>query len=110
MNFSFFKKKSNLSFIFNIRDTSVSLAAVKFEKGEKPNLVLAQNFPIISSDTKSPDVHLSGMLKTLDSAVTSFKKSLIKMGNTEKPNQYFFFLGSLWSVSQSKIIKVEKDK
>ena len=44
MIFSFIKKKSSLSLVFDIRDAVISVAAVKFACGEKPEIILCQNF------------------------------------------------------------------
>lgn len=105
-----FKKKPTLSFVFDIRDSSVTLAAAKLAKGEKPELVLCQNFPIQIEDAQDHAKYLAAMLGTLDLAILSVRKSLIKIGNTEKIGEHFFFLGSPWSISEAKSIKVTKDR
>ena len=99
-----------MSFVFDIRDSSVALAAVKFEAGEKPEIIYCQNFHILTQDTGNHQKYLNSMIMTLDKAVLSVRKTLIKIGHTEKIADHSFFIGSPWSVSQSKLVKVVKDK
>lgn len=110
MFFSFFKTKPSLSFVFDIRDASVSVAAVRFGKSDKPEMVLCQTHEIKYHNLQSHKKYLSSMIRTLDRAIVSIRKGLVKMGNKEEIGKYYFFIGSPWSVSQSKIIKIIKDK
>jgi len=105
-----FKKQSTLSFVFDVRDASITLAAVRLEKGEKSEFIFCQNFSIQVKDTSDHKKYLDSMLATLDQAVLSVRKSLIKIGHTEKIKDHFFFIGSPWSISESKMIRVQKDK
>jgi hypothetical protein len=106
----FFKNKPSLSFVFDIRDVSVSLAAARFETDKKPEIILCQNFELKHQDFQNHKEYLSSMLRTLDRAILSVRKSLVKTGNREKIGKYYFFIGSPWVVSQSKTIKIIKDK
>jgi hypothetical protein len=106
----FFKNKPFLSFVFDIRDSSISVSAVKFENDKKPEIILCQNFEIQYQDSQDYSKYSSLMIKTLDDSVSSLKKSLIKIGNKEKIKDYRFFIGSPWTVSQSKTIKIIKDR
>ena len=110
MSFFFFKNKPSLSFIFDIRDSSISLAVARFELDKKPEMILCQNFAFKYLDSKNHEKYLSSMLKTIDIANISIRKKLVKMGNSEKIDKHYFFIGSPWSVSQSKTIKIVKDK
>ncbi len=110
MFFSFLKKKSTLSFVFDIRDALVSLAVVRFLNDKKPEIIFCQNFKLDFQDTISYKRYTSSLIKKLDEAILYAKKKLIKMGNTDKVDSYNFFLGSPWSVSQTKTIKIIKDK
>ncbi len=110
MFFSFFKSKPSLSLVFNIRDTSVSVAAVRFEKEKKPEMILCQNFELKLSDSKNHKKYLSSMIQILDKSLVSIRKGLVKIGNKENIDKYYFFIGSPWVVSQAKIIKIIKDK
>ncbi len=110
MSFFSFKKKPALSFVFDIRDSSIALAVARIEACEKPELVFCHNFQIKIQDTSDHQKYLSSMLATFDHAVLSARKTLIKTGNAEKIEKHFFFVGSPWSVSQSKMIKVAKDR
>ncbi len=110
MSFFLFKKQPSLSFIFDIRDTSISLAAVRFVKEKKPEIVLCQNFSLNTTGSKDNKKYLDLMIKTLDQAILSVRQSLIKIGNKENIEKYYFFIGSPWSISQAKTIKIIKDK
>lgn len=110
MSFSFFKKAPSLSFVFDIRDTSVSLAATRFDIDKKPEIILCQKFELKYQDSKNHKKYLASMLRTLDIAIVSVRKDLVKIGNKENIGKYYFFIGSPWSVSQTKTIKIIKDK
>jgi|GEM_PF-6021442 len=105
-----FKKEPTLSFVFDIRDTYVTIGAVRFEKDNKPELVFCQNFKIERQDITDHEKYLDSMIKTIENGVISIKRNLIKMGSKEKIGKYFFFVGSPWSISESKMIKIVKDK
>ena len=106
----FFCKKTSLSFVFDIRDTSVSVGVVKLEKDKKPEIILCQKFELNIHDAKNYKKCIASLAKVLDKAVVSLRKELVKIGNKESIDTYYFFIGSPWSVSQSKTIKVIKDK
>ena len=110
MSFSFFKNKPSLSFVFDIRDSSVSVAVARFEQDKKPEIVLCQHFDLKYQDSKNHKEYLSSLIRVLDKAVVSVRKGLIRIGNGEKIGAHYFFIGSPWSVSQSKTIKIVKDK
>src|SRR5690349_10229074 len=101
MNLFSFKKEPTLSFVFDIRDTYITVAAAKFEKGNNPELVLCQNFKIECQNPADHEKYLSSMLKTLDNGIVAVRKGLVKIGNKDKIGKYFFFVGSPWSVSES---------
>lgn len=104
------KKQPIISLVFDIRDSSFTLAAAKFEKDEKPELIYCQNFAIPVQDISDYSKYQSVMLAALDQAVVTVRKILVKMGNRESIKNHFFFIGSPWSVSQAKLIKVTKDR
>ncbi len=104
------KRKPAISLVFDIRDTSISVAAVRFEKNKKPELVSCQNLKIEAKDPTNHERYLISMLNTLDNSIFSIRKNLIKMGNKNNIEKYFYFIGSPWSVSQSKMIKIVKDR
>lgn len=110
MIFSFLKKKSSLSFVFDIRDAVVSLAVVRFEKNKKPEIILCQNFKLNFQDTISYKRYTTSLIKILDESIIYAKKKLIRIGNKEHVGSYNFFIGSPWSVSQTKTIKIIKDR
>ncbi|MFA5652183.1 MAG: hypothetical protein WC933_02360 [Candidatus Paceibacterota bacterium] len=110
MSFSLFKKAPSLSFVFDIRDTSVSIAVARFEIEKKPEIILCQNFELKQQDSNNHKKYLSSMIRTIDKAIISARRGLIKIGNKEDIGKYYFFVGSPWSVSQTKTIKIIKDK
>jgi len=110
MSFFFFKNKPSLSFVFDIRDSSVSLAVARFENNKKPEIVLCQNFKFKQYDRQNHQEYLSSLIKVLDVAVISTRKKLINISNNEEIGTHYFFIGSPWSASQSKTIKIIKDK
>jgi len=110
MSFFFFKNKPSLSFVFDIRDASVSLAVARFENNKKPEIVLCQNFKFKQYDRQNHQEYLSSLIKVLDVAVISTRKKLINISNNEEIGTHYFFIGSPWSASQSKTIKIIKDK
>ena len=110
MNLFSFKKKPYLSFVFDIRNISISIAVTKFENNKKPEIVYCQNFTIADQDIAVSKKYTTSMIKTLDRAILTARKNLVKIGNNTPIKKYFFFIGSPWSVSQSKMIKVIKEK
>ncbi|MCX6717320.1 MAG: hypothetical protein NTU76_01425, partial [Candidatus Taylorbacteria bacterium] len=95
---------------FDIRDTFISVAVVKISADNKPEMILCQNFKISLQDNLNYKKGLNEMLNTVDTAIVSLRKKLIKIGNNQKIGRYSFFIGSPWSISKSKLIKVIKDK
>ena len=110
MSFFLFNNKPDLSLIFNIRDSVISIGAVRFEKDKKPDLILCQNFKIKNSEPDNHKKYVSSMFKVLDKSILSIRKGLAKIGNKEKIGKHYFFLGSPWCVSKAKTIKISKDK
>ena len=108
--FSFGKKETPLSLVFDIRDTFISVAVVKISADNKPEMILCQNFKIPLQDNLNYKKGLNEMLNTVDTAIVSLRKKLIKIGNNQKISRYSFFIGSPWSISKSKLIKVIKEK
>ncbi len=99
-----------MTLIFDIRDTFISIAALHFFDNEKPELILAKSFPISPQDIKNHEKYLAKMIKTLSDSLIIFRKDLIMMGVTASIKKTFFFVGSLWSISKSKVMKITKDK
>jgi len=110
MSFFLFKKQPSLSFVFDIRDSSISIAATKFTKNNKPEIILCNNYRLKYKDSENSSKYLDSMITILDQAIVSIRQGLVKIGNIDPINKYYFFLGSPWSISQSKAIKMIKDK
>lgn len=108
--FSFGKKEPSLSLVFDIRDTSMTLAVTKFSLDDKPEIISCQNYKINFSRPISYDKYISVLLKTIEDSTVSITRDLVKIGNKEKISKYYLFFGSPWCISQSKVIKIEKDK
>ncbi len=110
MSFFSFKKNTDLSLVFDIRDTFISVAATRFENDKKPEIVYIQRFSLDVEDTKDTKKYFNSLVKTIDKSIVSVRKSLSKIGNKDTIKKYHFFLSSPWSISQSKLIKFIKDK
>lgn len=110
MSFSLYKKKSSLSFVFNVRDDSISVAVARFHKDKKPEMILCHNFALRIKDSKDHQKYINSLIEAIDKAQVLMIKGLIKMGIKEKISKTYFFLGSPWIVSESKMIKISKDK
>ena len=110
MNLFSFKNKPYLSFVFDIRDNSFSIAVTKLDIGKKPEIIYCQNFKIDNNNYVLDKDYKKSFIKTLDVAILSVRKNLVKIGNKTPIKKYFFFIGSPWSVSQSKMIKITKEK
>ncbi len=108
--FSFGKKETSLSFVFDIRDTFITVAVANIYEDKKPEMILCQNFDISLQDNLNYKKSLDKMLNTIDSAILNIRRKLIKIGNKQKIGKYSFFVGSPWSISKSKLIKVIKDR
>jgi hypothetical protein len=105
-----FKQKKSVSLVFDIRDSSITAAAVIFEKEKKPTLLLSESTIIAIDDPYDHERYAGAMLASLDNAILSIRKNLARTGNNEPIKKYFFFLGSPWSIAESKILKIIKDK
>jgi hypothetical protein len=108
--FSFRKKESSLSLVFDIRDTSITVAVAKFYFDNKPEIFSCQNFKINFSKPINYDKYISVLLKTMEDSVVSVTRDLVKVGNKERISNYYMFFGSPWCISQSKVIRIEKDR
>ena len=108
--FSLCKKEPSLSFIFDIRDTSITVAVAKFYFDNKPEIISCQNYKINFSKPINYDKYISVLLKTMEDSVISVTRDLIKIGNKEKISNYYMFFGSPWCISQSKVVRIEKDR
>ncbi len=110
MNLFSFKNKTNLSLVFDIRDTFISVAATKFENNKNPEIIYIQRFKIEIQDFKDTKKYFNSLVKTIDKSVVSIRKNLVRIGSSSTIDKYYFFLNSPWSISQSKLIKFIKDK
>ncbi len=104
------KNKSSLSLVFDLRDSYVSIAAINFVNESKPEIILCQNFEINPSNHEDYGKYTSSMLSSVKEGILAVRKDLAKKGSKESIRKYHFFIGSPWSVSESKTIKIIKNK
>lgn len=110
MSFFFLKQKHSLSFVLDIRDVFVTIAAVKFIDNNKPEIVISKRFYFKYKNPLDHNGYLNSMLSTVDSGIINLRKDLIKIGNRDEIDSHYFFIGSPWSFSQTRIVKIIKDK
>ena len=110
MSFFSLKREPSLSLVCDLRDATVSIAAVALTPKGKPELVLCQTTPLSLPEPVDSVAYIESVIQTLDSSIVNLRKSLIKTGDSRKVEHAYFFLGSPWVVSQSKLLKVVRDK
>lgn len=108
--FSLFKKKPYLSLIFDIREFSLTVAVAKIIGSKKPQLLYCHNFNVQESDINVNKKYVPSLIKTIDKAIVETQRKIQKLGISEKIGEYLFFIGSPWSISKSKEVKLSKDK
>ncbi|MBU6431551.1 MAG: hypothetical protein KGJ58_01580 [Patescibacteria group bacterium] len=114
-SFSSGKNKEEVSAVFHIGSGNVNGYLVKLSKISKPEIVYAIKVPISFQKNIDLERHFSLMIKSLDSALKDIqKKGLAHLNFTGLKNHgvrsAFYILSSPWCVSQTKIIKIKKDK
>jgi len=119
MSLSFFsslfkKDRQKVSAIFNIDGGSVEGALVAFSKGTTPRIAYSVKIPMRSEDRFNSDKGFPAVKSALDKAVNILMTEGVKHLNFTKfgysrIDNVDFFLSSLWCVSQTKIINIEKN-
>jgi len=114
--FSFFNKKSEeVSAVFHIGSGSVDAHLVKLSKISKPEIIYATKAPISFQKNIDLERYFKLMVKAFDSTLQDIqKRGLLHLNFTGLRNHRisnaFYVLCSPWCVSQTKIIKIKKDK
>ena len=107
---SFFKKKSSLTVVFDIREFTLTAAVARIHKNKKSEILYCQDFKVDEIELALYKKYVSSLIKELDNAMTQINSAIRKMGIKEDVDQFSFFIGSPWVVAQSKDIKYTKDK
>ena len=114
--FSFFNKKSEeVSAVFHIGSGSVDAHLIRLSKISKPEIIYATKAPISFQKNIDLERYFKLMVKAFDSALQDIqKRGLLHLNFTGLRNHRisnaFYVLCSPWCVSQTKIIKIKKDK
>lgn len=102
--FSKLKDKKELALIFDIGSSSVGGAIFEIDKKGIPKIILSIREPIILEDKIDIDRFLILTIKALDIVA-----SKICMMSVTRPSKIFCILSSPWYISQTRIIKIEKN-
>ncbi|MFA4975538.1 MAG: hypothetical protein WC839_02105 [Candidatus Paceibacterota bacterium] len=102
--FSKLKDKKELALIFDIGSSSVGGAIFEIDKKGIPKIISSIREPIILEDKIDIDRFLILTIKALDIVA-----SKICMMSVIRPLKIFCILSSPWYISQTRIIKIEKN-
>ena len=115
--FSFYNagKAEEVSAVFHIGSGNVCGYLVKLSKISKPEIIYEIKVPVSFQKSIDPERYFKLMLKAFDSALQDIQKQgLSHLNFTGWRNHgirnVFYALSSPWCVSQTKIIKIKKDK
>ncbi len=113
---SLFKQKENkISIVFDIGSASVGASLVKFVKNEKPKVIYSTRQPIPFQKNVDHAIFLDSMLSVLDKACLVLEKEgfahlTFTEYKTHRIEEVFVVFSSVWYLSQTKIVKITKDK
>ena len=107
---SFLKKKKTLSAVIDIQEFSITTAIAELSKEDKPKIIYCHEYTIDESEISTYKKYINSLIKALDKSLSETRRGLNKIGITDKIDRYSFFLGSPWVISQSKEIRIVKDK
>lgn len=107
--------KEEISAVFHIGSGSVSGYIVKLSKKSNPEIVYSKKVPISFQKNLNLERHFNLMISSLDSVSKDLQKQgLLHLNFTglrsHSLKKVNYFLSSPWCVSQTKIIKIKKDK
>ena len=102
--FSRNKEKGKLVLVFDIGSSSVGGALFWMQKSGIPEIVISLNEPITLQKTLDIDNFLSSTIKSLEIVVSKIYRAGIG-----KPEAIFCVLSSPWHISQTRVIKLEKN-
>lgn len=114
-SFSSGRRNEEISAIFHIGSGNVDGYLVKLSKISKPEIIYAVKVPISFQKDINFERHFKLMLKALDFALKEIQREGLPRLNFTSFKKYgvrsvFYILSSPWCVSQTKIIKIKKDK
>lgn len=114
-SFSNSNKLEEVSALFHIGSGSVDGSLIRLSKKSKPEIIYSTKVSISFQKDLNLERHYKLMLKAFDSALKNIQKQgLLHLNFTGLRNygirNAFYVLSSPWCVSQTKIIKIKKDK
>ena len=114
-SFSSNKSREEVSAVFHIGSGSVDGHLVRLSKISKPEIIYTTNVPILFQKNINLERHFKLMIKALDSVLKDIQKQgILHLNFTGLRNHgiknAFYILSSPWCASQTKIIKIKKDK
>ena len=101
--------------MFDIGSASVAGALVRLSKGKNPKVMYSVRENMAFQEKLNAKTFSDSMLRTLNSVVSNLETkglvhlNFLKMRNKEI-QRAFCFVSSPWNVSQTKVIKMSKDK
>jgi len=112
---NFKKTKNNYSLVFDIGAGSVAASLVKFTDKPGFRVIYSVRELIQYQEKISSEKYLTYMITALNSASEKIQKQLSSNPHTDRGGKMdvsraFMIFSSPWCISQTKIIKVQKDK
>ena len=109
------RKEEDVSALFHIGSGSVGGHLIRLSKTSKPEIIYATKTSIPFQKNINPERHFKSMIKAFESTLKDIQKQgLLHLNFTGLRNygikSAFYILSSPWCVSQTKIIKIKKDK
>ncbi len=102
--FSSQKTEPELALLFDIGSASVGGALFEVQNSGAPKIVFSAREPVVLKEKIDTDLFLLLVLKSLETVV-----SRVCLSGFRKPGKIFCVLSSPWYVSQTRIIKLEKN-
>ena len=114
-SFSSDKNSEDVSVLFHIGSGSIFGHLVRLSKISKPEIIYATEAPISFQKDLNSERHFKLMIKAFDSVLKDIQKEgILHLNFTGLRNRRiknaFYMLSSPWCVSQTKVIKIKKDK
>lgn len=108
-------KEEEISMVYHIGSGSVAGFIVKLSKISKPEIIYSKRLPILFQKNLDSERHLSLMIGALDLISKDIQNQGVAHLNFTGLRNYpikkvHYMLSSPWCTSQTKIIKIKKDK
>lgn len=112
MPFSFFKRKDKkeVILVIDIGSGTVAASLVEFSKLEIPKILYVKRVPLGFLKELSGKRFKEAMTKALDLAIVDIQKTGLKYMEGNRIERVFCSLASPWFISQTKTIKIKKEK